>query len=40
MSIEAIEALLDLANLHPDVINGESLMKIFFFFHLRATVQE
>ena len=32
MSIEAIEALLDLANLHPDVINGESLMKIFFFF--------
>jgi hypothetical protein len=28
----SIENLLDLANLHPDVLNGESLMKIFSFF--------
>ena len=28
----SIEDLLDLANLHPDVLNGESLMKIFSFF--------
>ena len=27
-----IEDLLDLANLHPDILNGESLTKIFFFF--------
>ena len=27
----SIEELLDAANLHPDVINGENLMKIFSF---------
>jgi hypothetical protein len=28
----SIEDLLDLASLHPDVLNGESLTKIFLFF--------
>ena len=28
----SIEDLLDLASLHPDVLNGDSLMKIFLFF--------
>ena len=28
----SIENLLDLANLHPDALNGEVLMKIFSFF--------
>jgi hypothetical protein len=28
----SVEDLLDLANLHPDILNGESLMKIFTFF--------
>ena len=34
-----IEDFLDLTNLHPNVLNEEGLMKIFFF-HLCAMVQE